>query len=588
MDKKTLLAIVLSVVVISIGFYIQNIFFPPSVPPQETRQIEQQKTEELVQTTEQPHTEEIDTIPPSTRPGGVIPAEGDGTVLREIKAETDLFLITFSPKGGTISSLKLKEHKTSGEYVEMILGGESGRDAFNIYFGDHTVDPVDAGFKYRRYGEDTFEFSRDFYAPAENDKRGNLFTLKKKYIFKPGEYLFELQITIENSVREYPALNFDGIAYTLGFGPQIGPKFEKLDRRHEFRKYYVYSGGKRKEIKIPDRGYAEVSELILWAGIAGKYFTMIGIPDATIYNITFAEEPVPGIPSGSQMYFSRPVIKSSSNTDVFRIYVGPKTRSELSSYNNTGDNDFGINGLDLDEIMEMKIFLGWLENILKFFLVAFYRVIPNYGIAIILLTLLIKLILYPFTRKSYESTSKMQKLSPKINELREKYKNNPQKMNKEMAELYKKEGVNPLGGCLPMLLQLPVFIALYGLLTSHFDLRGATFIPGWIDDLSSPEYIFNFAPYSIPLLGWSEIRLLPLLFLATQFLSSKFMQTPQSSSNKSMALMTYGMPLFIFFILYDAPSGLLLYWTVTNLITVVQQFYMTRIRTTRSKVKAGK
>jgi YidC/Oxa1 family membrane protein insertase len=238
--------------------------------------------------------------------------------------------------------------------------------------------------------------------------------------------------------------------------------------------------------------------------------------------------------------------------------------------------------LDLDEVIDQGRILGWLENILKFILVTFYKVIPNYGVAIILLTVFIKIVLFPFTHKSYESTSKMQSIGPKINELREKYKDNPNKMNAEMAAMYKREGINPMGGCLPILFQMPIFIALYGLLNKHFDLRGAVFIEGWITDLSSPETVFTL-PFTIPILGWSEIHLLPFLFVGTQLWSSKQMSSGSMTSNNQMKMMTYLMPVMFFFILYDMPSGLLLYWTVTNLLTTAQQMFITRHQKTHSK-----
>ncbi len=124
-----------------------------------------------------------------------------------------------------------------------------------------------------------------------------------------------------------------------------------------------------------------------------------------------------------------------------------------------------------------------------------------------------------------------------------------------------------------MLLQMPVFFALYGLLNKHFELRGSGFI-GWITDLSAPDSIFSFFPAKLPILGWSDIRLLPILFVGTQLLSSKLMQAPNQSAGGNMKMMTYLMPVMFFFILYDAPSGLLLYWTVTNILSAAQQKFI--------------
>ena len=125
-----------------------------------------------------------------------------------------------------------------------------------------------------------------------------------------------------------------------------------------------------------------------------------------------------------------------------------------------------------------------------------------------------------------------------------------------------------------MLLQIPIFFAMYGLFNSHFDLRGAAFLPPWITDLSAPESIWNFAPFKLPIVGWSDLRMLPILFVLTQLVSGKFMQTPAAGSNTQMKMMTYGMPVIFFFILYEVPSGLLVYWIVMNVLTIVQQLYI--------------
>jgi YidC/Oxa1 family membrane protein insertase len=209
--------------------------------------------------------------------------------------------------------------------------------------------------------------------------------------------------------------------------------------------------------------------------------------------------------------------------------------------------------------------------------------IPNYGVAIILLTLFTKVVFLPMTFKGSESTAKMAALNPKMAEIRARLKDKPEKMNQEIAALYKREKVNPLSGCLPMLLQLPIFFALYNLLNSHFELRGALFIPGWIPDLSAPESVLDFG-FTIPLVNWTSLRLLPLIMLGTQLLSSKFTQPAgagQPQSGAQMKLMTYALPIVFLFILYDMASGLVLYWTVQNILSTAQQMYINH----RKKVK---
>ena len=583
MDKNTLLAIILSVVVISVGFLIQGVLFPTEPIPQTETAAEAPPAEggqpaaETSSTAEAAGSSSATAETTGTQPAGrnvLQPVELESALVEDtLITETDLFRITFSNKGGTISSLELKDHLDGNEYVDIINSGTTDINGFNIRFGGINAEPVTALFQLRRPNENTVEYYREFYDP-----NGVPFLLTKTYRFLPGEYLFELEVTVKNSQNEYPGLDWNGAAYTLSYGPQIGPEFESLGGRGEMRYYLTYEDGKAKKNKVRKSEPFVVENQYRWAGIAGKYFTLLVIPDNSFYTLTFSNMDVDGVPEASQFYLTRPIIKSATNTDLYRFYAGPKTNRDLARYEKAERNAYGLQDLDLVKAVDSSLLLGWLESILKFMLVAIYRVVPNYGVAIILLTIIVKIVLYPITRKSYESQSKMQAINPKVTEIRERLKDNPTKMNQEMAELYKREGVNPLGGCLPLLLQMPVFFAMYGLFNKHFDLRGAPFML-WINDLSAPDSIWNFAPVTIPILGWSDLRILPLLFIGTQLLSSKLMQTPDSgASNKNMKLMQTFMPIFFFFILYDAPSGMLLYWIMTNVLTAGQQIVISKIR----------
>ena len=524
--------------------------------------------------------------------GRALPAQFMKPALEEelqketINIETNVYSVAFSNQGGVIESIRLKEYTNAdGSPVEMVLSKESGRYPFTVHFGDFETEPVNDLFHYvQSLTGAKVDFYRDFMSPT-----GVPFTLRKTYIFKPNDYLIELRITIENSVNDFLALNFNGVAYTLGFGPQIGPDFKKLDRRNEYRNYIYYADGKKRKVKISKKeklGFIEGRAN--WAAIAGKYFTVIGVPDATQYDISYDTRKISGINEQSSFYFSRPEIQSSRNTDVFRFYVGPKKREVLARYNDPGKNEFNLANMHFEETVSSSVLIGWLANILRWILERFYSIIPNYGIAIIFLTILIKIILFQLTHKSYESTSRMQSLQPKINELKEKHKKNPQKMNQEMAALYKREGVNPLGGCLPMLFQMPVFFALYNLLSNHFELRGASFLPPWIVDLSAPESVWDFSPFAIPFVGWSDLRILPFIMLVTTFIQSRITQAPDSG-NPNMKMMAYLMPIMFFFILYEMPSGLVLYWTIQNFLTIFQQLYTNKKRNAAAaQGKSGK
>ncbi len=571
MDKKTIIAVVLAVVVIIASMLLQNVFFPTREEP---LPVSETPVETVVQADATEETAQQEPLEPQADQQTLLQVEGEELYEQTYRIETNVFTIIFSNRGGTIQSIKLKDFRNSdGSEVEMILPRESGRYPFTVHFGDFNAPPVDALFNY----EEALLGNRATFYQVFNSPSGVPFKLIKTYIVHPDDYMIELQIAIENSINEYPDLNFNGISYTLGFGPQIGPDFKKLDRRNEYRNYLYQLNGKKKTLRPAKSGVTPLEERVPWTTISGKYFQVIAVPDATDYKITYDSRPIEGLKDQSSFYFGRPEIKSSKSIDVFRFYIGPKKRDMLLRYNETGKNAYGLRDMHFEQTVSASVIIGWLAAILKFFLELFHKVIPNYGVAILLLTVLIKIVLYPLTHKSFESTARMQALQPKIAEIKEKYKGNPQKLQQETAALYKREKVNPLGGCLPMLLQMPIFFAFYNLLSTHFELRGAMFIPGWIMDLSAPESIWDFSPFALPIVGWQNLRLLPLIMVATTFLQSKLTPTGDTS-NKQMKMMTYMMPLMFFFILYEMPSGLVLYWTMQNVLTVFQQMIISKLR----------
>ncbi len=577
MDKQTLLAVVLSVVVITAGFMIQNALYPPeTAPPESTaRPAPEAGTSSETGTQDTRSGEGTQTETPSTgrvvSASRILPVEDPSIRRRDVTVSTDLLQVVIDSRGAQVTQFLLKEHTdtSQGSPVDMVFNPGDTPGAFRLHFGGPETPAIDAVYDVRvRDNGKTVEFFREFYIPGREDTP---FTITKIYRFADGEYLFELEVAFANSVNEFLPASEEGYAYTLSFGPQIGPEFRELDNRNEYRRYFSYRDGDRDNINLNRRNTELIEERVDWVAVVGKYFSFIGIPGVTQYDVTVTTEPVSGVPEASQVFFARPPIRSSVNSDTFRFYLGPKINRVLARYTDTEDNAFGISE-ELDAAIDSRFLLGWLENVLKFLLNLIYQVVPNYGIAIIILTIIVKVLMFPLTKKSYESTARMQEMSPKITELREKHKDNPQKLNAEMAAVYKKEGINPLGGCLPMALQFPFFIAMFGLFNNHFDLRGATFIPGWITDLSSPESIWNFGEFTLPFLGWNDLRLLPVLFVATQLVTSKTMQTPQASAG-NMKMMTYMLPIVFFFVLYNMPSGLLVYWIVTNVLTAGQQYF---------------
>lgn len=556
MEGKTILAVILCVIVISLSMFVQTTFF--SNPT--TSNVDDQSVA-------------VDVASNGDAGDGYnVAALADDNSKDTFQYETDIFDITFDPVGASIRSIVMKDHANAdGQHVDIVFKGDGDHNAFLTYWGSDTSNPIMDTFAY------TVEGSRVVFSHDYMDAHGNVFTLKKTFEFKDSDYLFAVTVDIEGD-SSFAGIDADGYAYTLAYEPQVGPSFTQMKNNgYDYRRVYINQykdNGKTKKrtVGFTDGSY-ETTDSLKWISLTSKYFTVIAAPESNVaYKYTALQSTDGDIAQTDGIYLSRPATDASSSDTVF-FYCGPQLKKYLGSYYNGNDNAWGIRDLNLDDAMESGSWLGWLETILKWLLNILYMVIPNYGVDIILLTIILKLALWPLSKKGTESTAKMSALSPQLQELQTKYKDNPQKLNQETAALYKEAGISPIGGCLPMLLQFPILIAFYGLLNKHFELRGAMFIPGWIPDLSVPETVLTLG-FRIPILG-SEIHLLPIIYTASMILSMSMTnaQNKSSAQNGTMKFMTYGMPIIFFFILYSAPSGLLLYWTVSNILSIVQQIY---------------
>ena len=558
MDGKSILAVVLCVVVIFAGMFIQTTFFTDTTTTTDTTQTE---------TTEAIEEQKTKTV---------ITALSDNNSTDTFTYETDIFTITFDPVGASIKSLVMKDHANAdGQHVDLVFKGESDHNAFLMYWGDDSTTPILDTFAY------TVEDSKVVFTHDYEDEKGNVFTVKKTFEFKDSDYLFAVSVDIVGD-SSFEGLSNGDYAYTIAYEPQVGPSFTQMknnsyDYRRVYTNEYKDNGKTKKRTVSLSSGSYETTTNLKWISLTSKYFTVIAAPESSVaYKYTALQSTDGDIAQTNGIYLSRPSTDASSSDTVY-FYCGPQLKKYLGSYYSGTDNEWGLKDLNLDDAMESGSWLGWLETILKWMLNILYKVIPNYGVGIILLTIILKLILWPLSKKSTESSAKIAALNPQLEELKIKYKDNPQKLNQETADLYKQEGINPMGGCLPLLIQFPILIAFYGLLNKHFELRGAMFIPGWINDLSAPETIATLS-FNIPLLG-SEIHLLPIIYTVSMILSMKMAngQSKNSQGGGTMAFMTYGMPILFFFILYSAPSGLLLYWTVSNILSIGQQLYVNKV-----------
>ena len=571
MNKNTVIAMVLSGLVIAAAMFVQYKFFPP-VPVQ-------QQSSAAVSTTEQQAEVPQNTFVAETAPAdfGVLETP-DETVIGEqtVTVKTDIAEITLTNRGGDIISYKLLEHNNSkgDSYVEMVKNLTDRNRAFSIALGGAQASALNQFFNVKEEtvnGKQSVGFFKTI-SVKNQDGAVSSFTLAKRYTFLPDDYMFELAVTVSGDAN-MKGLNFDNAGYTLRTIPQIGPDWNAKADRYEYRKFFAYIGGKKKETALSSNQTKLITDSVPWAGISGKYFSLIVIPSTPAQQILYsAAQPNTDTVQDGQLFFSRPVITSNKVTDVYRIYIGPCSENILSTYNIPSKNNYNYDNLRIDTVAVSSGIWRPLEILLKWLLQFFYKLIPNWGVSIILVTIFIKLIFFPLTKKSSEATQKMQEHQPELKALQEKYKKNPQKLQEETAKFYQKYGYNPLSGCLPLLIQLPILFAMYRLFNNYFEFRGAMFIPNWIPDLSVGDSVLQF-PSPIPFLGWTDLRILPIVYVISQIVFSKITQPPSSDQqqNSTMQIMMYGMPIFFFFMFYNAPAGLLIYWTCTNFLMLVQQ-----------------
>ncbi len=557
MDRNTIIAIVLCVIVITVGMTFQQTLLATG----ESTTAVESATEEVL---------------PEENAGAVYTAVGSDGDTSPFTVKTPSLSVTFNPVGATIESI----HDEKND-VNLLLKEEGDEDAFMLYWGDDKTKPVDDAFSYTTQERslsgktDTVTlvvFSRTY----REESTGREFTIEKKYaVPNNDEYMIQMAVSVyTNDGLEIP-VNEGNTMYTLSVGSQVGPEFDSLNGNYDYRRVYYKLAEKNKR-KTVSSGNFTSTDNIGWVGVVGKYFAFLIIPETenAVTKVQTVQETGETISQKNTVYLTRGATSASRTEDIYSFYCGPQLSSTLGIYDNASDNVFGLKDHNLKKALDVS-WLSWLETILKWALEGFNFITHNYGISIILLTILVKLLLIPLSKKGTESTAKMSAIQPKLQEIQEKYKDDPQAQNMAVSKLYKEEGINPMGSCLPLLIQFPIFIGLYGLLNKDFSLRGAMFIPGWINDLSIPETIFTL-PFNIPLLG-NKIHLLPILYTFSMIFSMKITQSATTSSqgsNKGMMwFMTYGMPIMFFFILYNAPSGLLIYWSMSNLLSIIQQIY---------------
>lgn len=502
----------------------------------------------------------------------------------EITLETALYKVIFDTKGASVKSIILKDYKENNEPLDLILKSNESDRAFLLYgareVNSHKMS-LDSVFDYKIISDDEIAFET-VYKVNSDSKADQELKIRKTYKIGSKEYMIALKVDVMST--DGSILGNDGYVYSLGFEPQLGPSFvanRSSQNNQNTRTFYLKFANKKKKKNVNFSGNLFTYESpFQWLELTGKYFSYIIAPQSENFHITLLK-------SGSEKertlesrsYLSRVATNESSISDVYNIYLGPQLKSYMKVFNNASDNSFGVQNLNIERGLESgNGAFNWLQNALKWIMSLFYKLIPNWGVSIILLTLLVKFLLYPLQRKSMKSTSKMGELTPRLNEIKEQYKNDPQKMQEATLALYKENDIHPMANFIPLLIQFPILLAMYGLLNKHFELRGAMFIPGWITDLSSPESVVTF-PFNVPLLG-DSLHILPFLYLLTMILLMVYTQKSTNATQTSFMqkFMTYGFPIIFFFMLYNTSSGLLLYWTFSNVLSLIQQFITNILR----------
>lgn len=426
-----------------------------------------------------------------------------------VGVETNLLNVFLNPTGGTIDSIYLKDYGVKFLPLNKI----NNLSSTEIIKGNARYPTVMIPFSFKI--EDLEREKRVIFSYLQDSLE-----IKKTYIFKDNSYLIDIEchpraeylhiLSCFDTGEEFPReAQYSGVVYS------IGKKVQNI------RKGNLFKGEDR-----------DISGTIDWCGYKTKYFFIGIVPDDYITEFTINKSP--DNPSLS--------LRSGPNTT---LYFGPLKYPLLA---------------EAKKGLEDAIYFGWgfirpISKVIYNFLNFLHRYLKNYGLVIIIFAIVMILLLSPITMSSFRSMSRMQDLQPKMQAIREKYKDDPQRMNKEIMQLYREFGINPFSSCLPLFLQFPIFFALYSVLNSSIELKGAPFIM-WIKDLSMKD------PYYI----------LPILMGVSMFMQQRLLSPKQGSDQQR--IFSYLMPIILTFIFLSFPSGLVLYWLTYNILMIVVQWYI--------------
>lgn len=544
MDNRTILAIVLSIGVLLVFQFFIN---PLVVPPKKNTQLQQSvsaenKTPASAKTNAAQSSQSIASQDKDKTVASVEP--NVSRAARDVVVDTPLYTMVMNEKGAVIRSLALKKYLTSqknGKPIEIIHDDSAlllkldNKDTANCIF--------DASATQISLNEKNSKAELSFTCNMPNGGR-----IVKTLGLYANSYWIDVAIRISGMDTQSVSMSF-----------QNDP-LEQSDSQ-VFAGPVYYSKGSINELELKKPGERkEVVEPVEWMGYSDHYFltSLVTKTRDVPWRVAFERINDAGA-FKSELSTASGQLKQVQGETIVEVgaYIGPKEYSQLKAVN-----------YDLTN----ALYFGWFDVIAKpllLFLNFIYDYIPNYGVAIILITVIIKILFWPLAHKSAKSMKTLQKIQPKLAKLKEKYGDDKEKLNKELMQLYKTYNVNPMGGCLPMLLQIPVFFALYKVLLQSIEIRHAPFAL-WITDLSAPDRLM-IPGVEIPWIG--GIPVLTLLMGASMYLQQRLTPT---AGDPTQAMMMRFLPLVFTLMFINFPSGLVLYWFVNNVLSIVQQYYINK------------
>lgn len=543
MDKNVIIAVVLSFAILfGYQWYAEKTAEKTAPMPVKEEAVKQPSSEKL---------------PAKTQTAVAAKAEETEVVKVEtVTVSTPLYEAQFSSKGGMLTGFRLKNYldklDSNGKPIDFFAGLSNGNESFALKLKNSNFALTSsANYKFGKKSVVVNKGKKETLTLTHKTKDKLL--IVKEFTFFPDSYQLEFNIRIDNEAGETftgtPSISLSKSlkGYTSSDEEFSGLVFfnEKETKKPDFKdlgKGFVYNGKAK------------------WAVLEEKFFIAAILPKSGyLTSLSFTMDKENEIKGDIEF---NPLTVPAGKSAGFegKIYIGPKIFDLLAQLN-TG----------LDSVIDY----GWFHIVAKplFYLLKYLNdFCKNYGLAIIILTVFIKIVFYPLSHKSLKSMQELQRIQPKFKEIQEKYKGDKERINKETMELYKIHKVNPMGSCLPMLIQIPVFIALYKVLLISIELRHAPFV-WWIKDLSSPDTLFGHIPEWFPLIGGFALGPLPILMGVTMFIQQKM--TP-SSGDKSQQNMMLALPVVFTFMFLNFPSGLVLYWLINNVLSIGQQYWLNK------------